>query len=87
VTVNPDTWHGMIDSNGTALLTIRAWCEEDSRSPLRAQVRSTSDVSSGFRSTVTVTDIDEAVRAVRAFLEEVVHSPPRASPGTTWIWL
>ena len=67
----------MIDSNGTALLTIRAWCEEGSRSPLRAQVRSTSDVSFGFRSTVTVTDIDEAMRAVRAFLEEVVRSQTR----------
>jgi hypothetical protein len=67
----------VIDSNGTALLTIRAWCEEGSNSPLRAQVRSTSDVSSGFRSAVTVTDIDEAVRAVRVFLEEVVRSPTR----------
>jgi hypothetical protein len=67
----------MINSHGTALLTIRAWCEEGSRSPLRAQVRSTSDVSSGFHSTVTVTDIDEAVRAVRAFLEEIVRSQTR----------
>lgn len=67
----------MNNSNGTALLTIRAWCEEGSHSPLRAQLRSTSDVSSGFRSTVTVTDIDEALRAVRAFLEEVVRPPTR----------
>lgn len=63
--------------NGTALLTIRPWCEDGSNSPLRAQIRSTTDVSSGFGSTVTVTDVDEAVRAVRAFLEEVVRSQTR----------
>ena len=70
----------MIDEETTALLTIRAWSEQGAKNPLRAQVRSTSDVSSGFLFTVTitVTDIDDAVLAVRAFLEEVER---RRSPG------
>jgi hypothetical protein len=61
----------MIDEGTTALLMIRAWSERGAKNPLRAQVRSTTDVSSGFLFTVTVTDIDDAVLAVRAFLEEV----------------
>ena len=70
----------MIDEGTTALLTIRAWAEQGAKNPLRAQVRSTTDVSCGFLFTVTVTDIDDAVLAVRAFLEEVVR---RRSPGMT----
>jgi hypothetical protein len=67
----------MIDEDTTALLTIRAWSEQGAKNPLRAQVRSTTDVSSGFLFTVTVTDIDDAVLAVRAFLEEVVRLAAR----------
>ena len=64
----------MINESATALLTIRAWSEQGSKDPLRVQVRSTKDVSRGFLFTVTVTEIDDAVSAVRAFLEEVVRS-------------
>jgi hypothetical protein len=70
----------MIDEGTTALLTIRAWSEQDAKNLLRAQVRSTTAVSSGFLYTVTVTDIDDAALAVRAFLEEVVQ---RRSSGMT----
>jgi hypothetical protein len=67
----------MVDEHGIALLTIRAWIEEGSEHPLRAQVRSTTDVSAGLHLAVTMTDIDEAVGTVRSFLEEVVRSPAR----------
>jgi hypothetical protein len=64
----------MLDTTTTALLTIRAWCEEGSEHPLRAQIRIATDVSSGFRSTLTVADTEAAVEAVRAFLEDVLSS-------------
>jgi hypothetical protein len=64
----------MIDRNATALLTIRAWCEEGSETPLRAQIRFTGDVSSGFRSTLTVAHQERVVEAVRGFLEDVLRS-------------
>lgn len=59
-----------------ALLTIRVWSERGSQNTVRADVRSARDVSSGLGPTVTVTDIDEVMRVVRAFLKEVVPSPP-----------
>ena len=37
----------------TGLLIIRAWIEEGSAEPLRAQVRISTDVSNGFERTVT----------------------------------
>jgi len=60
------------EPTGVALLTIRAWCEEGSATPLRADVRLADDVATGFRSTVTFIDADAVVVAVRAFLESVV---------------
>jgi hypothetical protein len=58
----------------TALLVIRAWSEHGS-SPLRARIRVTADVSSGFQHTLTLADEDEVVGAVRTFLQDVIsHS-------------
>jgi hypothetical protein len=66
---------GVNDTTATAFLTIRAWCEEGSEHPLRAQVRLTRDVASGFQSTLTVADTERVMDAVRAFLEDVLSSP------------
>lgn len=52
--------------DATALLIIRAWNEEGSSQPLRAQVRMTSDLSEGFTQVVTVIDAD----AIRACVED-----------------
>jgi hypothetical protein len=69
------------EPTGVALLTIRAWCEEGSDYPLRADIRLADDVASGFRSTVTLVDTDAVVEAVRAFLESVLcPSPPLVLP-------
>jgi hypothetical protein len=59
----------------TALLVIRAWSEHGSAAPLRAQIRVTADVSSGYQHTLTLADPDQVLDAVRSFLEDVVcHS-------------
>jgi hypothetical protein len=64
----------MVDTPAVALLTIRAWCEEGSETPLRAQIRFTRDVSSGFQSALTVAHTERVMNAVRAFLEDVLSS-------------
>jgi len=61
----------MKDTAGTALLTIRAWCEEGSSQPLRVQVRMADDVSSGFGSTVSFVDEVAVMEAVHEFLVSV----------------
>jgi hypothetical protein len=58
----------------TALLTIRAWYEEGSEHPLRAEIRLTKDVASGFQDSLTVADAERVVEAVRGFLEDVLSS-------------
>jgi hypothetical protein len=54
-----------------ALLTIRTWCEEGSSNPLRAEIRMTSDVSSGFQTAWTVAERGQVMNAVKAFLDDV----------------
>jgi hypothetical protein len=56
------------------LLTIRAWWEDGSDHPLRAEIRLTNDVSAGFQHYLTVAHTERVVEAVRAFLEEVCLS-------------
>ena len=65
---------GMGDMQAVALLTIRAWCEEGSTDPLRAEIRFTRDVSSGFQTALTVAHTEKAMNVVQAFLEEVLSS-------------
>jgi hypothetical protein len=57
-----------------ALLTIRAWCEDRSDNPLRAEIRLTNDVSSGFQQQLTVAHAENVVDEVRAFLADVLAS-------------
>jgi hypothetical protein len=66
----------MFHSTGTALLTIRAWCEEGSEHPLRAEIRIADDVAMGFRSTVTTVHAEAVLGAVRDFLEGVLGGGP-----------
>ena len=54
-----------------ALLTIRAWREEGSSNPLRAEVRMTGDVSSGFQILRAVADREHVMDAVKVFLDGV----------------
>lgn len=52
----------------TALLIIRAWIEDGSSEPLRAQICLTSDVSSGFERTLTLARADEVCATVHEWL-------------------
>jgi hypothetical protein len=61
----------MNERSPVALLTIRAWCEDGSDHPLRAEIRLTNDVSAGFQHHLTVAHEEKAFEAVRAFLEDV----------------
>ena len=61
----------MVNVTGVSLLTIRAWCEEGSEHPLRAEIKIADDVASGFRSTLTAVDTDAVMEAVRGFLGSV----------------
>ena len=53
----------------TGLLVLRVWTENGSSEPLRVDVRHTYDLSRGFGRTLTLTDIDLVLAAVRTFLE------------------
>jgi hypothetical protein len=56
----------------TALIIIRAWVEEGSAQPLRAQVRVTSDVSGGIERTLTLVERDTVVQLVDDWLRDVL---------------
>ncbi len=50
-------------------MVLRVWTEDGSTEPLRVDVRQTYDLSRGFRRTVTMTDTELVLSAVRTFLE------------------
>ena len=56
----------------TGLLIIRAWLEDESSKPLRAHLRATTDVSSGFEKSVTVADPEAVRRAVDGWLADML---------------
>jgi hypothetical protein len=56
----------------TGLFIIRAWIEPGSSSPLRAQIRLTTDVSQRFERSLTVAQKEAVVEAVLAWLSEIL---------------
>jgi hypothetical protein len=54
------------------LFLIRAWIEPGSSSPLRAQIRHTTDASQGFNQRLTVADEEAVVAAVQAWVSEML---------------
>jgi hypothetical protein len=56
----------------SGLFIIRAWVEPGSSSPLRAQIRLTTDVSLGFQHSLTVAQEDAVVEAIQAWLSEML---------------
>jgi hypothetical protein len=62
-------------TNPTAFMTIRAWREDGSEHALRAEIRLTNDVASGFQHALTFADAERVVEAVRGFLEDLLSSP------------
>jgi len=61
--------------SGTGLLIIRAYLETGSPSPLRAEIRLTSDVSAGIERTFTLVDRDRVSEVVRLWLDEILDTP------------
>lgn len=60
-------------SDRTGLLIIRAWIEEGSSEPLRAQIRLTGDVSIGFERELTLARTEEVCAAVREWLADILR--------------
>jgi hypothetical protein len=54
------------------LFLIRVWIEPGSSSPLRAQIRSTTDVSRGFEQRLTVAEKEAVVAAVQTWISEML---------------
>jgi hypothetical protein len=71
----PDTATRANDRTG--LLIIRAWIEDGSPEPLRAEVRISMDVSAGFERTLTLARTDEVCATVKDWLADIVgHLSP-----------
>jgi hypothetical protein len=63
----------------TGLLVIRAWVEEGSSEPLRALIRLTTDVSSGFEQTMALSQVPAVCEAVETWLGDMLSdSAPSA---------
>ena len=60
----------------TGLLIIRAWAEPGSSSPLRVQIRLTTDVSLGVERSETITEVDAAIEVVQDWLLEMSTTTP-----------
>jgi hypothetical protein len=58
------------------LLIIRAWAEPGSSSPLRFQIRLTTDVSLGVERSETITEADAAIEIVQIWLLEMATTAP-----------
>jgi hypothetical protein len=77
-----------VTTSRVGLFLIRAWVEPESSSPLRAHIRSTTNVSQGFEQALTVADKEAVVAAVQAWLSEMLarsltgEDDPNSLPGT-----
>jgi hypothetical protein len=65
-----------VTTASAGLCIIRAWVEPGSSSPLRAQLRLTTDVSQGFEQSLTVGEEEAVVEAVRGWLRALLADPP-----------
>jgi hypothetical protein len=64
----------------TGLLIIRAWTEDGSSAPLRAQLAMTSDVSIGMERRSVHTDVIEVGSEVQGWLREILDGPELSAP-------
>jgi hypothetical protein len=66
------------------LFLIRAWIEPGSSSPLRAEIRRTTDVSRGLEQSLTVAEKEAVVAAVQAWMLEMLADslPSEDDPGS-----
>jgi hypothetical protein len=64
-----------VTGSRTGLAIIRAWVEPGSSSPLRVQIRLSTDVSQGFEQSLTAAEKEAVVEAVQAWLEAMLEEP------------
>jgi hypothetical protein len=64
----------------TGLLIIRAWVETGSSKPLRAQIRLTTNVSTGITNEMTLAEISSVSAEVEAWLHDILLNSI-AAPG------
>jgi hypothetical protein len=66
----------------TGLLIIRAWVEPGSSSPLRAQIRLTTDVAHGVERSLTLTQEEAVVTAIHTWLSEILTGSAGATDNS-----
>jgi hypothetical protein len=66
-------------TQSTGLLIIRAYLERGSSSPLRAEIRLTSDVSMGIERTFNLVDAEVVVQVARSWLNDLLEGMPVSS--------
>lgn len=64
-----------METEHTGLMIIRAWVEQGSSERLRAHIRLTTDVSTGFERTLTVARSDDVCAAVQEWLTDLLNGP------------
>ena len=60
----------------TGLLIIRAWAEPGSSSPLRVQIRLTTDVALGVERSEAITEVEAAIEIVQDWLLDMSTTTP-----------
>ena len=65
-------------SDRTGLFIIRAWLEEGSSEPLRAQIRLSTDVSGGVERTLTLVQPEAVCAAVKEWLADFLSQAERS---------
>ncbi|MCW3035638.1 MAG: hypothetical protein JWM17_950 [Actinobacteria bacterium] len=63
----------------TGLLIVRVWVEVGSSEPLRAHIRLTTDVSSGFEQGMTLSQVPAVCQAVETWLGNVLSGSAASS--------
>ena len=61
------------------LLIVRVWVEEGSSEPLRAHIRLTTDVSSGFEDSMMLSRVSAVCQAVETWLGNVLADSAASS--------
>jgi hypothetical protein len=67
-----------VPTDRTGLLIIRAWTEEGSSEPLRAQLRVSTDVSAGFERTLMLAQPEAVCATVQEWLADILSDAERA---------
>jgi len=72
-----------VPTDRTGLLIIRAWTEQGSSQPLRAQIRLSSDVSAGIERTLTLARADAVCAMVQEWLADIESDVEPADAGNS----